>query len=186
MNIMTMLTGSRRNGNSEYLAARALQNIDHRNVYLLDHRMEPVVDMRHAEEGFPETGDDYEALLEEFLRQDVIVFAVPLYWFGMPGQLKIFFDRWTQYMRDSRFDFNERIRGKKAYVIITGSSPDPKIASLPLIQQFNYLFEYVGMEFVDYIIANGNKPEEVLNDPFALAKMDLWNEQLKAAKREDA
>ena len=179
MKIMALLASSRRDGNSEMLTNRVLQGIEHDEVFLLDHRMEPIWDQRHDEAGFSPVEDDYEPLLQKFLEQDIIVFAVPLYWFGMPGQLKVFFDRWSQYMRDERFNLKERLHGKKAYVIVTGSSPDPKIAGLPLVQQFGYLFDYMAMDFEDYVIGYGNKPGEIMDDPYALAKADLWNRELK-------
>ncbi|MFD2043233.1 flavodoxin family protein [Ornithinibacillus salinisoli] len=179
MRIMALLGSSRRNGNTEYLTNKVLDGVNHQTIYLLDKKIDPIVDERHTDEGFSYVEDDYEELFFEFLKHDTIVFATPSYWFGMSGQMKIFFDRWSQYMRDHRFDFKEEMRKKKAYVIVAGNKPDPKIAALPLIQQFNYIFEYVGMEFVDYIIGNGNKPEDILTDTEAIAKAKLWNDQLK-------
>lgn len=179
MNIMALLGSSRRDGNTEYLVDKVLQDIDHQTIYLLDNKVNPIVDERHTEKGFSYVDDDYEKLFFEFLKQDIIIFGSPLYWFGMSGQLKIFFDRWSHYLKDDRFNLKEEMSKKSAYVIVTGENPDPKVAALPLIQQFNHIFEYVGMEFADYIIGKANKPNDILNDPVALMKADLWNENLK-------
>lgn len=181
MKIMTLLGSSRRDGNTEYLVDKALDGVEHKLIYLLDKKMNPIIDERHTHEGFSYVDDDYEELFLEFLQHDIIFFATPSYWFGMSGQMKIFFDRWSQYLRDSRFDFKKEMSKKKAYVIVTGNSPDPKIAALPLIQQFNYIFDYVGMEFVDYIIGEANKPDDILNDSLALTKAEFWNGQMKKA-----
>lgn len=98
MNIMALLGSSRRNGNTEYLVEKALKGVKYKSIYLLDVHMEPIVDQRHESNGFDDVDDEYEKLFKEFLNQDIIVFATPLYWFGMSGQMKTFFDRWSQYM----------------------------------------------------------------------------------------
>ncbi len=179
MSILTLHGSSRKGGNSDFLVEEALDGVDHTSMHLLDYQMDPIIDERHTEEGFTAVEDDYERMLKEFLEHDIIVFATPLYWFGMSGQMKIFFDRWSQYMRDPRFRFKELVKQKKAYVIITGNSPDPKISALPLIQQFKAIFDYVGMEFSDYIIGQANKPDEIKFDSYAMAKADLWSQQFK-------
>lgn len=183
MKIMTLLGSSRRAGNTEYLVERVLEGVEYKSVYLLDKKMNPIKDKRHTQEGFSDVHDDYEDLFIEFLKQDIIFFATPLYWFGMSGQMKIFFDRWSQYLRNERFDFKKEVCKKQAYVIVTGENPDPKTAALPLIQQFNYIFNYVGIEFVDYIIGKANQPGDILDDSFALTKADLWNEEIKATQK---
>ncbi|WP_343042159.1 flavodoxin family protein [Ornithinibacillus caprae] len=179
--MMALLGSSRRNGNTEYLVNKALQDIDHKTIYLLENEIKPIVDKRHANENFSDVNDDYERLFLEFLKHDTLFFVTPLYWFGMSGQLKNFIDRWSQYLRDNRFDFKEEMKKKKAYVIVVGNNPDPKISALPLIQQFDYIFNYVGIEFVDYIIGKANKPNEILKDSSALKKANLWNEKLKSS-----
>ncbi len=179
MKIMTLLGSSRKDGNTAYLTDKALDGIEHKRVFLLDKQLNPIIDQRHDKDGFETVDDDYEALFFEFLKYDTYFFVTPVYWFGMSGQMKIFFDRWSQYMKDKRIDFWEAFRGKKAYVIVTGEKPDPKTAALPLIQQFNYIFQYMDMEFVDYVIGKGNKPNDILSDGYALEKMKLWNSEIK-------
>lgn len=56
---------------------------------------------------------------------------------------------------------------KKAYVIAVGGDY-PNIKGLPLIQQFHYIFDFVGISFEGYIIGRGNKPGDVYNDKEAL------------------
>lgn len=178
MNIMVLLGSSRRNGNTEYLVEEALKGVNYKSVYLLDVHMDPIVDQRHESNGFDDVDDEYEKLFKEFLNQDIIVFATPLYWFGMSGQMKTFFDRWSQYMREDQYNFKEKMSQKKAYVIITGENPPPKTAALPLIQQFQYIFEYVGIEFADYITGKANKPNEIRHDPHAITKAQMWNKEI--------
>ena len=82
--------------------------------------------------------------------------------------MKNFIDRWSQTLRDPKYpDFKSKMASKKAYVIAVGGD-DPYIKGLPLIQQFQYIFDFMGIEFVGYILGNGNKPGEVLQDEAAL------------------
>lgn len=179
MNILALLGSSRKDGNTAYLAEKVLEGIEHEKIFLSDKQMKPIIDLRHSDTGFSFVDDDYEDLFLKFLKHDIVVFVTPLYWFGMSGPMKIFIDRWSQYLRDERFDVMQEMSKKKAYVIVVGSSPGPQIEALPLIQQFSHIFNFVGMEFIDYLIGKGNRPGEIMDDSLALAKAQTWNTQLK-------
>ncbi|WP_409304889.1 flavodoxin family protein [Peribacillus sp. SCS-155] len=178
MKVLAFLGSTRKNGNSEYLAKKIVEGTDHTIVYLSDKHIQPIVDMRHTEEGFSPVNDDYEELVKLMEEHDVLLFATPLYWYGMSGPMKNYFDRWSQYLRDQRFNFKEELAKKKAYVVITGGS-SAKITGLPLVQQFQFIFEFVNMEFADYIIGAGVKPGEIVNDKAALDKAESWNKQFR-------
>ncbi|WP_078379852.1 flavodoxin family protein [Sutcliffiella halmapala] len=177
MKVLVLLGSTRKNGNSEFLANKVVDGVEHTVVSLADLHIEAIVDQRHTEEGFSPVHDDYDKLIELMMNHDAIVFATPLYWYGMSGPMKDFFDRWSQYLRDERFAFKAELQKKKAYVVITGGK-DAKIKGLPLVQQFQYIFDFVGMEMVDYMIGTGVKPGEVANDSLSLEKAKYWNKQL--------
>ncbi|MCA1065048.1 flavodoxin family protein [Rossellomorea sp. AcN35-11] len=178
MKILALLGSTRKNGNSEYLAKKIVEGTHHTLVSLADLHIEPIEDLRHSEGGFSPVDDDYEHLVQLMEEHDVLLFATPLYWYGMSGPMKNFFDRWSQYLRDDRFHLKEELTKKKAYVVVTGGT-SAKIKGLPLIQQFHYIFEFVNMEFADYLIGAGVKPGEVMNDIAALEKAERWNESFK-------
>ncbi|BCB05545.1 flavodoxin family protein [Bacillus sp. KH172YL63] len=178
MKILTLLGSTRKNGNSEYIARKIVEGTDHTIVSLADMHIEAIEDLRHAEGGFVPVDDDYEQLVRLIEEHDVLLFATPLYWYGMSGPMKNFFDRWSQYLRDQRFHLKEELMKKKAYVVITGGS-SAKIKALPLVQQFDYIFQFVNMEFADYIIGAGVKPGEVQHDIAALEKAARWNASFK-------
>ncbi|SFB11861.1 MULTISPECIES: flavodoxin family protein [unclassified Bacillus (in: firmicutes)] len=179
MKVLALLGSTRRNGNSEYLVNQILNGIEHTIIPLAEKHIEPIIDQRHTTEGFSPVQDDYDELIQHIFNHDVILFATPLYWYGMSGGMKDFFDRWSQYLRDERFDFKAELAKKKAYVVITGGR-DAKIKGLPLVQQFNYIFDFVNMEFADYLIGAGVKPEEVKNDQLALNKAAHWNSTFRS------
>jgi multimeric flavodoxin WrbA len=174
MKVLALLGSTRKDGNSEYLAKKIVEGTDHTIVSLADMDIRPIVDMRHSEGGFSPVEDDYEELVQMIQDHDILLFATPLYWYGMSGPMKNFFDRWSQYLRDERFNLKEELTRKKAYVVITGGT-SARIKGLPLVQQFNYIFEFVNMEFSDYLIGAGVRPGEVVNDIAALEKAERWN-----------
>jgi multimeric flavodoxin WrbA len=174
MKVLALLGSTRKDGNSEYLAKKIIEGTDHTIVSLADMNIRTIVDMRHSEEGFSPVEDDYEELVQLIQDHDILLFATPLYWYGMSGPMKNFFDRWSQYLRDERFNLKEELTRKKAYVVITGGT-SARIKGLPLVQQFNYIFEFVNMEFSDYLIGAGVRPGEVVNDLAALEKAERWN-----------
>ncbi|MBA2175692.1 flavodoxin family protein [Halobacillus locisalis] len=181
MKILAILGSARKEGNTEYLLRKSLEGIDHTQIRLTDYHIEPIIDERHTEKGFFPVNDDYEKLLEVFLSHDIIIFATPVYWFGMSGQMKVFIDRWSQYMRDDRFDFKEKLAEQKAYVIVSGGA-DPKITALPLIQQFGYIFDFVNMSFEDYIIGNAVKPLDIIKDTPSIQKANQWRDAFSESR----
>ena len=68
------------------------------------------------------------------------------------------------------------------YVVIVGGD-NPKVKALPLIAQFQYIFDFVGSSFEGYVIGNANGLDEIKNDAEALAKAQLYNDTFKIANR---
>ncbi|PEO48873.1 flavodoxin family protein [Bacillus pseudomycoides] len=169
---------SRSNGNTEALTHMMIDGIDAEQVYLRDHTVHPITDLRHEAEGFQPVDDDYQNLIEQMLEHDTIIFATPLYWYGMSGHMKNFVDRWSQSLRDRSLHFKEKMKEKKMYVVIVGGD-NPKLKALPLIAQFQYIFDFTGSSFEGYIIGDANAPDEISNDKEALAKAKLYNEQFR-------
>lgn len=67
---------------------------------------------------------------------------------------------------------------KKGYVIAVGGDA-PHIKGLPMIQQFQYIFDFVGMDFAGYILGIGNKPGDILADQKAIYAAGELNRLLK-------
>jgi multimeric flavodoxin WrbA len=178
MKILVLYGSSRENGNSEMLADIMVEGLECTKTYLRQKNIEPIEDKRHTEEGFQPIDDDYDEIVDQLLHHDILIFATPLYWYGMSGRMKNFFDRWSQSLRDKRFNFKESIANKKAYVIITGGD-HPRFKGLPLIQQFQYIFDFVSLDFVGYIIGEGNQPGDILKDHQALFEAKRMNQELR-------
>jgi multimeric flavodoxin WrbA len=177
--ILVFNGSSRENGNTDQLIHALLEGVPHTKIDLRKFSIEPIVDQRHAPGGFTTVCDDYDPIIELVRQHEVLVFATPIYWYGMSGQMKLFVDRWSQSLRDARFSFKDEMKMKKAFVAICGGD-DPYIKGLPLIQQFQYIFEFVGLEYIGYIIGKGNAPGDVLSDERAMNDAKHWNQVFRS------
>ncbi|WP_195575785.1 flavodoxin family protein [Paenibacillus sp. 1001270B_150601_E10] len=177
---MFIIQGSARdNGNTEQLTSVLTEGIQTETVLLREKTIRQIVDGRHEEGGFIPVEDDMNSVVEAMLKHDTLVFATPLYWYGMSGHMKTFIDRWSQCIRDESLQFKERMQGKKVYIVIVGG-PNAKITGLPLVQQFQHVCSFMGMSLEGWIIGRGVKPGEVLLDKETMAQVAALNAQWKA------
>lgn len=180
MKIAVIYGSSRENGNSEQLTELVIKDLPVTRFYLRNYDIKPIRDKRHTEEGFPLVDDDYHKIITQVMEHDVLLFVTPLYWYGMSGDMKNFIDRWSHSLRDSRYDFRGAMKEKQAFVIIVGGE-SVRIKALPLVQQFQYIFDFMAMEFAGYLIGQGSKPGEVMKDVRGLADAEQFRQQLKAS-----
>lgn len=181
MSIAVIYGGTRQNGNTEILTERAIKGLEVDRIYLKDYNIIPIEDLRHSEEGFQEMNDDYNSIVDRIELHEIIIFATPIYWYSMSGILKNFIDRWSQTIKNPRYDFKHNMSSKKAFVIAVGGD-EPLIKGLPMIQQFSYIFDFVGTSFGGYILGIGNKPGEILQDKAALELAGLMPMSFKSEK----
>ena len=178
---ITMLVGSsRKGGNSELLADFVVQDIEHEKVYIKDLHIRPIEDLRHTKNGFQAVNDDYDRLVEVIMKSDVVIFATPIYWYSMSGLMKNMIDRLSQAIRDERYpNLKEHLKTMQTIVVVVGGD-EPRVKGLPLIQQFQYIFDFLNMPFSFYIIGEGNQPEDILKDSRALSQAAWLNEKIKS------
>lgn len=178
MSIAVIYGGNRPDGNVETLTKLVTQGLMVEEIYLKDYLIQPIMDKRHTEEGFSNINDDYNAIIDRILPHDILIFSTPIYWYSMTGIMKNFIDRWSQTLRDPDYpDFKALMSSKKAYVIAVGGD-EPYIKGLPMIQQFQYIFDFIGTTFEGYIVGQGNKPGDIVQDLKALSAADLLKKEL--------
>jgi len=181
MKLLAIYGSSRRNGNTEALTKLVLEQLNkasYGEIFLLDHQIKPIIDERHSDEGFTQVDDDYESLIEQAMLYDALLFATPLYWYGMSGRLKNFIDRWSQSLRNDKYSFKESMKGKKIYLVIVGGKASP-ITALPLVQQFQSIAQFMDMELSGYVIGRGVKPLEVLGDEDSIIAAKQLGKKIK-------
>lgn len=176
MNIVAFYGSMRRHGNSEILADLMLQDLKARKIYLQDRQVLPIHDLETRE---TDNQDEYPLLVRDQLEADCLVFASPIYWYGLSGMLKTYIDRWSQSLRDPELpNFREKMKRMKVYLILVGGDR-PAIKALPIIQQMVYICEFLEMEFKGYVIGQGDDKGEVLTDDAAFQQAQILNERLK-------
>lgn len=85
--------------------------------------------------------DDFKSLVIRMTEAENLIFATPVYWYAMSGVMKNFFDRFSDLLGQ---DLGRKLKGKKTYLIATGSDPDlPPGFEVP----FQLTSKYLGMEF---------------------------------------
>lgn len=105
-----------------------------------------------------EVTDFSDALIEELRRADVVVLAVPMYNFGIPSQLKAYFDHVARAGVTFQYGANGPeglLKGKRAYVFATRGgvyANTPNDTQEPYLRQF---LRFIGIEDVEFVYAEG-------------------------------
>lgn len=95
-------------------------------------------------------GDGVGSILDKLLASDVIVFATPLYFFGMSAQLKIVVDRFI-----SRRDELMSHPAQACLLVTVGSATASAVD--PLVSHFDMLCAYFKWQNCDKVIARGTE-----------------------------
>ncbi|MGQ0698909.1 MAG: FMN-dependent NADH-azoreductase [Panacagrimonas sp.] len=99
-----------------------------------------------------------DTLIDELRRADVIVFGLPMYNFGVPSQLKSYFDHVARSGETFRYTANGPeglLKNKKAYVFAARGG---LYVGTPLDTQTNYVrdfLRFIGIEDVEFVYAEG-------------------------------
>jgi multimeric flavodoxin WrbA len=113
-------------------------------------------------------GDGYATLLHDrVLPADALVYATPLYWYGVAGVLKTFFDRLFCYMAFSHpgsAEVSERLAGKRTALLLSSEERYPTAAAA-VVGQLQETARYLDHRFVDVVHGVGNARGEVARDP---------------------
>jgi multimeric flavodoxin WrbA len=112
--------------------------------------------------------DGYHALLRDHVgAADALVYATPLYWYGIAAVLKNFFDRMVCFVSGSFPESEqmvEALAGKRSALLLSSEERYPG-ASLGVVAQLQELSRYLHHEFVGVVNGVGNKRGEVALDP---------------------
>lgn len=175
MNVLAISSSPRRNGNSFLLAEAALKGVREAGhaaelVHLDDYLKGFLRDCRQCRdaEGKCTINDNFACLLQEkVLKADAIILATPLYWYGISGQLKTFFDRIFCYIAASypaATEVVDQLCGKRIALML--SSEESYVgAPLGVLHEIQEYARYTHSTFVGVVQGYGNKRGDVLQDP---------------------
>lgn len=184
MRTLVISASPREDGNSHVLAQAAVDGaraaghtVDH--VFLHDY-VQRMLDncrrCRRAEDRQCSLDDRYgELLIDLMLPADGIIYAMPLYFYGMPGRLKTVFDRLFCYTSNSAPQQDLVVDGimQKKVGILISCEESYLGATQGVIAQFQELTRYLNQDLVGVVIGNANSRGEVVldpNDPVACAQ----------------
>ena len=124
-----MIGSSRKQGNTdimadEVLAGAKMAGATTLKIYLDDYLVRPIAEVADntRKRDDPRRDDDFPLLLERFLFADVIIWATPVYWQGLSGQMKCFLDRMSSYFNHPKYI--ERFTGKGHIVLCAFCRPE--------------------------------------------------------------
>jgi multimeric flavodoxin WrbA len=176
MKILVVSASPREDGNSDVLARSATDGArsaghDVQHVFLddyVDRMLGNCRQCRRVEDGSCSLDDRYEELLiDHILPADGLIFAMPLYFYGMPARLKTVFDRLFCYTANSapqQAQVIDGIMGKKIGVLI--SCEESYVgATQGVIAQFQELTRYLRQDLVGVVVGNANSRGEIARDP---------------------
>jgi multimeric flavodoxin WrbA len=166
----------REDGNSHVLARSATDGArsaghDVQHVFLddyVDRMLGNCRRCRRVEDGSCSLDDRYEELLiDHILPADGLIFAMPLYFYGMPARLKTVFDRLFCYTANSspmQDKVVSEIMDKRVAVLI--SCEESYVgATQGVIAQFQEFSRYLHQDLVGVVVGNANSRGEIVRDP---------------------
>ena len=152
---IVVLTGSpRKNGNSAYLAEQFIKGAQEQGheIFRFDCAFKQVEPCRACNRcGMNGTcifNDDFLELRPHLVEADMVVFATPMYYFGISAQMKRVIDRF--------YAINGQIKGapKKAAFLMTYADSAAKEAE-PMLVHYRTLMDYLGWTSIGEVVASG-------------------------------
>ncbi len=152
-----VLTGSpRKNGNSATLAESFIKGAEEAGHHIerfdaAFKEVHPCVACNHCGMNGPCVfNDDFNFVREHIVDADAVVFATPMYYFGISAQLKAVIDRF--------YAINGQIhRPKKAVLLMTYANTAASEAK-PIVSHYETLLNYLGWTDAGRVIASGVWP----------------------------
>jgi multimeric flavodoxin WrbA len=139
-------------------------------IVVADHVREFLRDCRRCRgaDGTCGIADGFEAaLLGTFLPADAVVFATPVYWYGMSGQLKTFLDRIFCYIAASYPGADgvvQSLMGKRIALLLS-SEESYHGAGAGIQHQIQEYARYTHSQYVGTVAGYGNRRGDVRRDP---------------------
>lgn len=176
MRTLIISASPRDDGNSHMLAGAAVDGAsaaghDVEHIYLADyveHMLANCRLCRRASDRQCSLDDRYrELLLDKMLRADGIIYAMPLYFYGMPARLKTVFDRLFCYTSNSAPEQQQVIDGivGKRVAVLISCEESYQGATLGVIAQFQELTRYLNQDLVGVVVGRANSRGEIVHDP---------------------
>ncbi len=161
MKILVITGSPRKNGNSNSLADNFIKGAKESGHQV--ERFDAAFSNVHPCIGCNKCGmngscvfhDDFDFVRKHIVDADVVVFATPMYYFGISSQLKMIIDRF--------YAINGQIHyPKKAVLLMAYANTDVAHAD-PIKNHYKILLDYLGWQDAGQVIASGVWPVGAVN-----------------------
>lgn len=149
-----VLTGSpRKNGNSNILADHFIKGAAEQGHEIVrfdaaENNVHPCIACNSCGMDGPCVfDDDFDFVREHIVRANMVVFATPMYYFGISAQLKAVIDRF--------YAINGQIHVHKKAVLLMTYANNSREDERPVVTHYEQLLSYLGWEDADRVIAPG-------------------------------
>ena len=113
--------------------------------------------------------DDTNAVINAVAEADVLIFATPVYWWGMSAQLKVIIDKF--YSQQKRLLASK----KKVGLIVIGQLSTDNLQYSIITKQFECICDYLGWELVFCNNYSAYSKDDLKKSKAAILELDqLW------------
>jgi len=121
--------------------------------------------------------DDMAGILEQVMDSDIVVHAVPTWFWSAPAQFKSYLDRYTQLFNKDwslRDEVKDRTKGLTFAALVSCGAPDHKATTAGIVQSLESLASFVeGWKWAGVTTTTGGQDgpsDEALKQAFELGK----------------
>ena len=115
--------------------------------------------------------DDTNPTIDKIAAADMILFATPVYWWGMTGQLKLVID--TCYCRGMQ------MKGKKVGFIVVGGASTDNIQYELIGKQFECMAEYLSWDILFSKSYSANGKDELAENADVMEELETLGKNVK-------
>lgn len=108
--------------------------------------------------------DDTNPTIDKLVHADMIVFATPVYWWGMSAQLKMIIDKC--------YSKGLQLKNKKVGLIVIGGSPVDSIQYELICKQFDCMANYLSWDLAFKKCYYATQREDLKKDKLALKELE--------------
>jgi multimeric flavodoxin WrbA len=158
MRVVSVLGSHRNDSNSSQVAEGIvkglnLQETDEQVLVALNRcKILPCLACDSCSDGDCIIKDDFEMIMEEIRKADLVIFATPVYFNGVSSIMKTFIDRAQQYFSDSK-DFSQASRD--VILVATGGASEYEDQFEGVRLNFKYFIEYVNGKLWSFVKVPG-------------------------------
>lgn len=120
------------------------------------------------------TDDDFEALKNKLLAADAILFAAPIFFYGLNAKAKLFVDRcqavWVKKYRLDGYKFGAKPLTRKGFFVSAGATKGQELFRGSLLTM-RYFFDALDTELTESLLCHGlDEENDAKNNPACLAE----------------